>query len=188
MYPRDRINIEIFRDAATSDVPVDKVVLGLYEAGEIISELNVINNNRRVNIGPRRRNSIDTNRLSLPRIRSDMGMIVTSRRLLVPNQDGKIQRGNIVVGSTWPYADKPFSILDAGHGMSPLITAKHEFGHLMQIPRGGETFDGDCHCTNENCVMHAIINLERNDYCSDCKTQLGASALRLIALKSDITR
>lgn len=183
MYSSSRINLEIFRDYATPDVSVDDIVNGLVESAEIIPQIEIIDHNRKINTGPRNSQEIITKNLRLPQLRADMGMIVTSRRLVVPNSDGRVLKGNIVVGSTWPYAATPFSILDA-NGMSPRITAKHELGHLMQIPREGEYFDGDCHCTDDSCLMHAIIRRERENYCDSCQAQLARSALRLIEYKS----
>lgn len=182
MYSTNRINLEIFRDSATPDVSVDGVLSGLLETAEIIPELEIIDNNRRIRTGPRRNKNVITNDIRLPKLRADLGMIVTSRRLVVPNPDGRVLAGNTVVGNTWPYAITPFSILDA-NSTSPRITAKHELGHLLHIPRSGESFDGDCHCMGDYCVMHAIISRERDDYCDNCKPQLARSALRLIEYK-----
>lgn len=186
MYGSKRISIEVFRDVETPEIPIDAVIAGLKEVRTLVPTIEVVARNGLMRISDPGTEAIHTKSLPILDIETDFGMIITGRPIVIPpSAASRIAPGNLVVGNTLPTGlNKPFSIIDAARARFPRQTTKHELGHLFKIPHEGERFDGDCHCTDRKCVMHAISQPERDDFCGRCAKQLGRSALGLSILKT----
>lgn len=179
-----RISIEIYRDIETPEIAIDAAVSGLEEVGQRVPGLDIIARGGLMRVSQPGTETIETAKLPRLDIEADFAMVITGRRLAVPTDAmNVILPGNIVIGNTWPNGNtKPFSLIDAERGLSPRITAKHELGHLLRFPREGRKFDGDCHCTSGRCVMHAVLDIRRDDYCRRCYRQLSRNVMRLLEL------
>lgn len=177
------ISVEIFRDLETPDVSINDAVAGLADIQQLIEPLKIIDKNRRLKLSKLGSSAIYTNQITSFNIRSDFGIILTERPIIVASgaKDNKLQSGQITVGNTWPNGrSSPFSLIDAQRSYSVKNSTMHELGHLFRVPGSGESYDGDCHCIDDNCVMHPLLAVERSAFCNDCEKQLVKSAANLI--------
>ena len=186
MHYNRNLSIEIFRDSETPDVQIDLAVTALKEIQQISKHIKIIERGGLLELSEPGLDVIYTRDMPLHDIRTDFGVILTSRRLVLPSnvwEPGSNDR--IVVGNTWIGLDKPLTLIDAERTRSLKNSTKHEVGHFIGVPRKGKNFDGDCHCNRPACVMHSVtkIEIQQEDYCGNCTTQFAKNAFKLMKLK-----
>lgn len=179
---RRSLSVEIFRDINTPDVSIDAAVEGLEAVRGIVGSLEIVARNGLLRLTQHESDIIRTDQLPALDIRTDFGLILTGRPIVMPSAwQRPIHEGNITVGLTvHPDQANDYALIDAARTRSLKNSTMHEAGHLLGIPNRGKHFDGGCHCRRGRCLMHAELRLTQTDYCNKCKKQLARSAERLL--------
>ncbi len=112
-----------------------------------------------------------------------MAIVVTNRLLVFENKQGEIDEGflaredpAIMYGIALGYSkldnqQMPYMVVDQERSQDYIDkVVQHEFGHVFGVKRSGEYYDGESHCTNEQCLLQANRS-ESPDYCEECSGQ-----------------
>ena len=186
-----RISIEVFRDRNTSDTAIELAVRALNEMNPLLDDgLEVIDSGRLALLSYPGDISIDTQDLPTLETRADYGMVMT-RSALMPYprlREQFAKRNEILAGLALVHEKRPYAIVNAKHPKTPLITVKHEFGHLMNLKQNGEHYDNDHHCTREQCTMYRSAIHERTDFCNECSDHMATYAFTRRKKKSGLFR
>ncbi|MCA9334840.1 hypothetical protein KC953_01730 [Candidatus Saccharibacteria bacterium] len=184
------ISVEILRDHNTPDVAVELAVRALRSLDPILDNgLSIVDSGRIEPVSVPGSTIVDTDNIPRLDIRADFGIIMTHNELTVrPEKSKKIIRENtILAGMAYSRGkNRPYGIIDANQSGVPEHIVTHEFGHLLRIKHGGEYYDGESHCTIDECNMYPVSSGHNGAFCQECAHHTASNFHSLRRKKSSL--
>ncbi|USN96284.1 MAG: hypothetical protein H6797_04385 [Candidatus Nomurabacteria bacterium] len=171
-----RISVEVFRDRGSPDAAVELAVRALQEMNLIFDDgLGVIDSGRLAPLGYPGVSHVNVDDVPTIETRADYGVVMTHNPLISSPglQTEYDERNEIIVGIAITNGkEKPYGIINSEYPEEVSERAvQHEFGHLMDVKRNGENYDGEWHCSLEQCTMYRTATREKSDFCNECADQ-----------------
>lgn len=199
MKASESLQVQIFQDTIGGAVNTETIEHGaeIFRAQGVA--LDIVNKGRKLCIPQGEEKYILTDMVDPRPFGSDLGVLVTRRALLSADnldKNGNVHRyrepdGTFTIGMAYNGTARigaRLAIVYAGDDATPAEQAEttaHELGHLISVKTSGETYDGDSHCVDEQCIMFDVTNDEgvQMDFCTECNEQIQANATQYIAAK-----
>ncbi|HEV7952090.1 MAG TPA: hypothetical protein VGO98_01830 [Candidatus Saccharimonadales bacterium] len=144
-----KLTVEIFRDADRSNLSLDVAEPGIDEVRRIIAGIEIVRATRLLRITRPDQHMIKSDRMRWPKLDADFNIILTDRPLVTGSGIREYGHAETHRGST----NLGIAIIDTATPDYPVSIVAHEFGHLFDVKKTGETWDGRHHCRDEDCFM-----------------------------------
>lgn len=189
------LTVKVFQDTLGPKIPFDTVAAGFDIFQEVTPCVELNLSTMRVHIPEGEEHYIRTDVYEPKPFGADLGIFVTRRSLVTyedldkngqmlkrRNRGGNayITAGVAINGST---LRKPklamVSVGEDPYDLSVAAATAHELGHLVNVKKAGETYDGDAHCTDDDCLMGPVITKGetiKHSFCTECKQQVAVNA------------
>lgn len=144
-----KLTVEIFRDADRPNLPLDVAEPGIDEVRRITAGIEIVRTTRLLRVARPDQRMIKSDGIRWPNLDADFNIIVTDRPLVTVSGlreygHAETQRGSANLG---------VAIIDTANPDYPIPMVAHEFGHLFDVKKTGENWDGHHHCRDEDCFM-----------------------------------
>lgn len=180
---RRSLSVEIFRDQMTPRAQIEQAT----EAIDIIREaapdtdFHILADNQTFPLGQPAGNFVDLTdfRLNEP-LQADINVILTDRILYDQNFHAvTTPREKLLYGKAFNLARSLSRVAVIDAERAPAMTTAHEVGHLFNVKSIGHTYDGQRHCIDSDCIMHAtkVIGRQATKFCVECSAQLNENTL-----------
>ncbi len=208
-----KLSIEILHDHLTSDLDIEQIINGIDITAEVAGEFEVIDSNRPTVLTRTESDIICVEEVLHTLTDADINIIATGRQ--IEKHEDKRTAGFTSVGPNFKRLGQRLAVISM-HGEAQVNdVTSHELSHALNLKYRGEHYDGDAHCTCEDCVMFPSINSEavivdpltrferfkRNiglnvreprqerpvkPHCEECSKQLASNVFTLIQYKNGI--
>lgn len=186
---KNTFSFEIYKDVSAADISLEPVVAGLHNLRSIIGAVDIVENEALLQFP-----DVDNERLRVHEYnikhKADFGIILTNKP--IGNVDERTKGITYSSPNGQPLGLRN-TILSTYDNLNVEATTEHETGHLFNMAHGSEMHDGNGHCNDQSCMMHASIDRQvertRNIYVDESgETHILSEEVREYTLKKNLCR